>query len=155
MLSVLAVIGEGAIIGIVTFLLILHRVTVASYLLRIYIHYFVRVSRRAKCPGCGSRRKHEIVFSGAHIVGDHSTPGAILHRCVECKAVYSDLTLVDPAEWVVQAPADPDASTSSDPRSAGLIPRSPGEASREPLPFPAARTTNVMRDQSVPTVTRN
>jgi hypothetical protein len=85
---------------------------------RLYFHYAVRISNRAKCPACGSRKSHQFVWSPAYEV--------VMHTCEDCHGVWGERPVVGVQHWRVspiQVPATPDAEG----------PRAPFGASREPV----------------------
>lgn len=56
---------------------------------RLYVHYFVRINRNAKCRGCGHRQGY-LKFEG----------GLVRHNCTICGAVWYVKPLVDPQFWL-------------------------------------------------------
>jgi hypothetical protein len=129
-----------------------------NWFIRVFIYYFVKVSHRHKCPGCGSRKWHKFVFSSIHQIDGVDSPGAILHQCSDCGAVYPEMTLRKAKEWAV----DGVRLEEPDQKSPGLIPKSPPAYSygvnREPTvirPPGSVRSTDIMRDQSIPDVKRS
>jgi len=64
----------------------------------LYVHYFVRVDERDKCPGCGTRAKHEIKFVRAY--------AKLIHNCKFCGAVWATDPLVPYTQWEVKGLED-------------------------------------------------
>lgn len=63
---------------------------------RWWVHYFLQVDPKAKCPACGVRRKHKIVYSTAY--------GALVHQCSFCSAAWGERPLVQSTSWAVAMP---------------------------------------------------
>jgi rubredoxin len=64
------------------------------WLTKLYIHYCVRVDKKFKCPACGHRKKHKIVYSPSY--------RALIHQCTFCTAVFSEKPLVAAELWSVE-----------------------------------------------------
>jgi hypothetical protein len=58
---------------------------------RLYVHYRVEVDEKSKCPACGKRLKHRIVFSAIH--------QALVHQCVFCSAAWGERPIVPATSW--------------------------------------------------------
>lgn len=65
-----------------------------QFLVRRYVHHFVKVSHRAKCPGCGSTKRHEFRWSPVH--------QSLIHQCAECKAEYPMPAVVPASKWLIE-----------------------------------------------------
>lgn len=65
----------------------------ALYTNRLYVHYRVEVDDKAKCPACGKRKKHKIIYSVMH--------QALLHQCSFCSAAWGEHPLVPAQAWTV------------------------------------------------------
>lgn len=79
---------------------------------RLRVHYFVEVSEKAKCPACGVRAKHRIVWS--------DTYQAVMHECERCKAQWGEPPVAKLESWHVKplpVPGEPD----SQPRTTSKI----------------------------------
>lgn len=64
-------------------------------LIRVYLRFFCdrRVSTKAKCPGCGIRKKHEIKWV--------PQLEKELHECGQCHAVWGDDPVLPIERWRV------------------------------------------------------
>jgi hypothetical protein len=83
---------------------------------KLYIHYCVRVDKKHKCPACGHRKKHKIVYSESY--------RALIHQCTFCAAVFSEQPLLAAELWKVEPEMEP-----AEERSSAMPPGAP----REPL----------------------
>lgn len=85
---------------------------------RLWIHYFVAASPRAKCPCCGTRAKHKILHQSDFLWPDNSARGALLHVCGRCNAAWAERPLVNGEHWQITGEItsmqSPDASPSGD-----------------------------------------
>lgn len=84
-------------------------------LTKLYVHYLVRVDPKAKCPACGHRRAHPVVFSPVQ--------QKLLHQCEFCKAAWAEPPLVQAGVWSLPVAKEPEPDT----------PRVPFGAQREPV----------------------
>jgi hypothetical protein len=90
---------------------------IASYfwLIKLYVHYRVRVDPRSKCPACGHRETHKIVFSPLY--------EKLIHRCTFCDAVWPEAPMVKTENWLIRV----------QPQMEEQGPRVPFGAQREPI----------------------
>lgn len=67
---------------------------------RLWIYYFVKVNRHAKCPACGRRDVHKIEWSPVyeHVMHQHNTPE------VGCGAIWGEKPLLSIELWRVTTP---------------------------------------------------
>jgi C4-type Zn-finger protein len=63
-----------------------------TILAALYMHYFVRSDKRAKCPACGYRKKHAVQFI--------PVARQILHTCVYCKAEWMENPMIPAEKWM-------------------------------------------------------
>lgn len=71
---------------------------------RLYVHYRVEVDEKSKCPACGKRLKHRIVFSAIH--------QALVHQCGFCAAAWGERPIVPSISWhIVGLPQDEQPTT--------------------------------------------
>lgn len=69
-------------------------------LAKLRVHYFVEVSSKAKCPACGIREKHQIIWSDIY--------QAVMHECARCKAHWGERPIATLEAWKVQPIPLPD-----------------------------------------------
>lgn len=85
------------------------------WLTKLYVHYFVRVDPKSKCPACGHRVRHQIVFSPRQ--------QNLIHQCAFCKAAWAEPPVAQSTAWSIPAKEEPEPEE----------PRVPFGAQREPL----------------------
>lgn len=94
------------------------RLRLAQY----YLHYFVHVDLKEKCPACGTRDKHKIKFVRRY--------GRLIHICAFCEAAWGTNPLLNYAQWKVDGLDDSDSQETEPARSSeGTV----SGASREPI----------------------
>ena len=84
---------------------------------RLYVHYRVEVDEKSKCPACGKRLKHRIVFSAIH--------QALVHQCGFCSAAWGERPIVPAQSWhIAGLPQDeqPQAQHTERPQVASRVP---------------------------------
>jgi hypothetical protein len=69
-----------------------------------YHHRFAQIDVRRKCPACGVRIEHQIMFSMDYSMGGQ--PGTILHDCPRCKATSGESPIVAAKQWHVELPKE-------------------------------------------------
>jgi hypothetical protein len=100
--------------------LLLHWQAFVVWFTRLYIHYFVGIDRKSKCPACGTRKRHKIKFNPVYM--------ALLHQCAFCEAVWGEPSLINASQWAVKP-------VLSDPQQPATESKPQG-AQREPMSKP-------------------
>jgi len=92
-------------------------VRVANVGIRMWIHFCRRTTGREKCPGCGQRKQHKVIWRGEY--------ERLIHQCAFCTAVWGTDPLVSAQAWRVEIVAPPEPGPEA-------LQRMPFGASREP-----------------------
>ena len=83
--------------------------------------YYSQVDAKAKCPACGHRQEHKIVWSGTY--------QKLIHQCSFCAAHWGESPMAKAEHWMIQQPQMSDAEL-----EAQALPKPPWSgAQREPL----------------------
>jgi ribosomal protein L37AE/L43A len=64
---------------------------VINWLRKLYVLWFARVDPKMKCPACGARKLHRILFSV------HTQQ--VVHSCGECSAQWAEPPVVKAEFW--------------------------------------------------------
>ena len=70
------------------------------WLTKLYVHYFVRVDKKSKCPGCGHRLLHPILFSPVQ--------QKLVHQCTFCKAAWTEPPVRQATDWSLPVREEPE-----------------------------------------------
>jgi hypothetical protein len=104
-----------------------------TWLLRLYVHYFVQADSRAKCPGGGIRAKHDLRWVEIY--------EKVVHVCGRCHVAWADAPIVDARRWKLQLDVVEDETANPD----GTTTSSVQHAQREPIIVNEAQLTGRKR----------
>lgn len=115
-------------------------VRLVSLIMRWYVHRYVHISSKAKCPACGVLAKHDVRWSPLH--------SAVLHVCARCQAPWTEQPLVQAEHWRCDVIVQEDDGSTQD--ADGTITTTVQTAQREPQISKDVRPTG----RNVPMIVR-
>jgi len=65
-----------------------------EWLFKRRIHYFVKISTKAKCPACGIRKEHSVKWSPEY--------ERVIHICSRCEAAFAESPIASIDLWRVK-----------------------------------------------------
>ncbi len=66
--------------------------TAFAWIFRLRVHFFLVVSTRSKCPGCGCRKEHELKWVPA-------PTSKLAHLCAVCSAEWCEAPVRSAESW--------------------------------------------------------